>query len=72
MHADLTVEEYDGWRQAHEECIWGERRADVRAFTQTIWLRWRASYEGEEPDLPSPIWPYIKSKEEKIESEVEA
>lgn len=71
MLADLTPEEYEGWRMAYQQDPWGPSREDSRAFVNTLWQRWHPSYEGEEPKLPDPEFPYWKSKEQQVENEVE-
>lgn len=71
MLEDLTPEEYARWCQSYQQDPWGDSRADARQWTMIRWLTWRPSHEGEEPDLPSPFFPYFKSKEEKTAEEVE-
>ena len=72
MHEDLTAEEYEGWLLAYQQDPWGPARDDSRAFVNVLWTRWHPQYEGEEPNLPDPHYPYWKTSEQKVESEVEA
>lgn len=71
MHEDLSAEEYEGWRLAYHQDPWGPSREDSRSFVQTLWMRWHPQYEGEEPNLPEPHYPYWRTKEEKTQEEVD-
>jgi hypothetical protein len=72
MLADLTPEEYEGWQIAYQQDPWGEERTDQRNAVTFLWNSWRPSYEGEKPNLPNLFFPYWETKEQKVESEVEA